>query len=261
MHSAPALSPITADALSAIPGVRHGFFTRAGGVSTGIYAGLNCGLGSSDDPKAVLDNRARAARHLGATDERIQTLHQVHSAAAYVISEHIPREHLPQADGLATNKPGIVIGVLAADCCPVLFADPEAGVVGAAHAGWRGALSGVLKATIATMEGLGGRRERIVAALGPCIGQQNYEVGLDFVEQVLAHDPDNSQFLAKSHMGKSRFDLPGYVEMRLSKLGIRTIERQSPCTYADDGRFYSYRRATHRKEPDYGRQISAIVLR
>ncbi len=260
MPSAPAVSPITADVLSAIPGVRHGFFTRAGGVSSGIYAGLNCGLGSSDEPANVLANRAAAARHLGATDERILTLHQVHSAAAYVISEHIPRQHLPEADGLATNKPGIVIGVLAADCCPVLFADPEAGVIGAAHAGWRGALSGVLKATVATMEGLGGRRNRIVAAIGPCINQQNYEVGPDFVEQVLAHDADNGVFLTRSHIGKSRFDLPGYVAMRLMKLGIQTVERHADCTYADADRFYSYRRATHHREPDYGRQISAIVL-
>ena len=263
------LSPITASSLSAVPGVGHGFFTRAGGMSTGLYRGLNCGLGSKDDPAAILENRARVARALGATDERVLTLYQVHSAAAHVIHEHIPREHLPQADGMATNKPGLVIGVLAADCCPVLFADPEAGVVGAAHAGWRGAVSGVLKATVAAMEGLGARRERIVAALGPCINPHNYEVGPDFIAQLLAHDPDNAAYLATANRddigcvepGKTRFDLPSYVAARLTKLRIASVERQAPCTYADESNFYSYRRATHRDEPDYGRQISAIVLR
>lgn len=256
----PNLAPLMASNLLAVAGIQHGFFTRAGGVSAGLYEGLNCGLGSKDDPALVLENRARVAGTLGAADERVLTLYQVHSATAHVVSEHIPREHLPQADGMATRTPGLVIGVLAADCCPVLFADPAAGVIGAAHAGWRGALSGVLKATVAAMEGLGARRERIVAALGPCISQPNYEVGTDFVEQLLSHDPGNTRFLTKSHLGKSRFDLPGYVEMRLQKLHLKSIERQSPCTYADESRFYSYRRATHRKEADYGRQLSAITL-
>lgn len=255
------LEPITVDALSAIPGIRHGFFTRVGGVSSGIYAGLNCGFGSSDVASDVAENRARVARHLGATDDRVLTLHQVHSSAAHVIREHIPRGHLPEADGLATATPGLVIGVLAADCCPVLFADPEAGVVGAAHAGWRGAVSGVLKSTVAAMEGLGARRERIVAALGPCINQANYEVGADFQATLLDHDPDNAaHFRRHEATGNPHFDLPAYVARRLLQLGLARVERQAPCTYADESKFYSFRRTTHRGEPDYGRQVSAIMV-
>lgn len=255
------LKAIEAASLASLGGIRHGFFTREGGVSQGIYAGLNCGQGSSDDPNHVIENRARVARHLGATDARVLTMHQVHSAAAFVVDGHIPRIHLPQADAAVTRTPGLVIGVLAADCGPVLFADEDAGVIGAAHAGWRGALGGVLKATVAAMEGLGARRERVVAAIGPCINQSSYEVGPEFEKQLLDHDPANVAFFAP--MGESQrahFDLPGYIEARLGKLGLKSVERQTHCTYSDESRFFSFRRATHRSEADYGRQVSAIVL-
>lgn len=255
------LKPIESAALASLNGIRHGFFTREGGVSRGIYAGLNCGQGSKDDAADVLENRTRVARHLGAADARVLTLHQVHSATAFVVDSHIPRQHLPEADAAVTRTSGLVIGVLAADCGPVLFADPEAGVIGAAHAGWRGAVGGVLRATIAAMEGLGARRERIVAAVGPCINQASYEVGPEFEAELLARDPANSRYFRRHEAsGRALFDLPGYIEGRLAALGLKLIERQTQCTYGNESRLFSYRRATHRSEPDYGRQISAIVL-
>lgn len=266
------LEPIESPLLAALPGIRHGFFTRQGGVSDGIYAELNCGPGSADDPAAVRENRARVAQHLlrraaGSTEESraplqdVATVYQIHSADAVAIDALTTPENRPKADGVVTNVPGLVIGILTADCGPVLFADAEAGVVGAAHAGWRGAVGGVLAATVAEMEKLGARRDHIVAAVGPCINQDSYEVGPDFEATLLAGCPDNSRFLARAEPNsKAHFDLPGFIVSQLDKLGIAKIERQSLCTYANELQFFSFRRSTHRSEGDYGRQISAIVV-
>jgi YfiH family protein len=255
------LSPLQADNLSILPGIRHGFFTRQGGISRGLYASLNCGAGSKDDPVAVIENRARVAQHLGSFSDDVQTIYQIHSGTAQVVDKLVPREALPKGDALVTRTRGLVLGILTADCAPVLFADAEAGVVGAAHAGWRGALGGILEATVAAMEGLGADRARIFAALGPTIGAQSYEVGPEFVAAFEAADPDNARFFT---MPKGRttphFDLPGYVMSRLGRLGLKHAERHAPCTYENESMFFSFRRTTHRKEPDYGRQISAIVV-
>lgn len=256
------IAPITARCLSGLPGIRHGFFTRQGGVSEGIYASLNCGHGSADEREAVTENRRRVATALGQREAaQVLTLFQVHSAEALVVDRAIPREALPKADALVTRTPGLVVGALAADCTPVLFADGEAGVVAAAHAGWRGALTGVLEATIAAMEGLGAKRGSIRAAVGPCINQPAYEVGREFEARFLEADPASSRFFRQPQPdGRPHFDLPGFVESRLAAARIGMVERQSPCTFADQARFFSYRRTTRAKEPDYGRQISAIVL-
>lgn len=255
------LSPLQADTLSMLDGIRHGFFTRQGGTSRGLYASLNCGPGSKDDAVAVVENRARVAAHLGSVHDEVQTIYQVHSGDAIAVDRLQEREALPKADGLATRTRGLVIGVLTADCAPVLFADAEAGVVGAAHAGWRGAFGGVLEATVGAMEALGANRARIFAALGPAIGPKSYEVGSDFASQFEAADKSNARFFTIPRGGKSpHFDLPAYVLDRLGQLGLKGIERQSPCTYENELMFFSFRRATHRKEPDYGRQISAIVV-
>ena len=255
------LSPIQADSLSILPGIRHGFFTRQGGVSRGLYASLNCGAGSKDDRVAVIENRSRVAQHLGSFNDDVQTIYQVHSANAIIVEALTPRESLPQADALVTRTRGLVIGILTADCAPVLFADAEAGVVGAAHAGWRGALGGVLDATVRAMEELGADRSRIFAALGPAIGPKSYEVGEDFVAEFAAADSGSARFFNTPRgQSKPHFDLPSYVMDRLGKLGIHHIEQQSPCTYENESMFFSFRRTTHRKEPDYGRQISAIVV-
>jgi polyphenol oxidase len=255
------LSPIQSDSLSMLQGIRHGFFTRQGGASRGLYASLNCGAGSKDDRVAVIENRSRVAQHLGAFNDDVQTIYQVHSARAVAVDALIERESLPQADGLVTRTRGLVIGILTADCAPVLFADADAGVVGAAHAGWRGALGGILEATVATMEELGAERSRIFAALGPTIGPKSYEVGEDFVAEFGAADTGSARFF-NTPRGKSKphFDLPAYVMDRLGKLGIHHTDQQSPCTYENESMFFSFRRTTHRKEPDYGRQISAIVV-
>ncbi|WP_295558083.1 peptidoglycan editing factor PgeF [uncultured Hyphomicrobium sp.] len=255
------LSPLQADSLSILPGIRHGFFTRQGGASRGLYASLNCGAGSKDDPVAVIENRARVAEHLGSFSDDVQTIYQIHSATAHAVDRLVPRESLAQGDGLVTRTRGLVLGILTADCAPVLFADADAGVVGAAHAGWRGALGGVLEATVAAMEGLGADRTRIFAALGPSIGPQSYEVGPEFVAAFEDADRDNGRFFTIPKGRKTpHFDLPAYVMGRLAKLGLRHTERQAPCTYENESMFFSFRRATHRKEPDYGRQISAIVV-
>lgn len=252
--------PILADSLVALDGVRHGFFTRDGGVSSGIYAGLNVGLGSDDDRDAVMENRSRVAKHLGLDGATLTTLHQVHSADALIIDA--PFEGAPpRADALVTKTPGLIIGALAADCTPVLFADPQAMVVAAAHAGWRGAVNGVLQAAVDAMEEIGARRERIVAAIGPTISQANYEVGPEFEAQFLAQSPGNARFFAiPNAKTRAHFDLPGFVEATLGGLGLAHVERQTPCTYDKEQKLFSYRRATHRQEPDYGRQISAIVV-
>lgn len=241
-------------------GIRHGFFTREGGVSEGIYASLNCGLGSRDDREAVRENRARVARRLGADPASLLTVHQIHSPRALIVDAPWPGSP-PEADAIVTGTPGLVVGALAADCAPVLFADAEAKIVAAAHAGWRGALSGVIEATIAAMETLGARRGRIRAAVGPAIGPAAYEVGRDFEGRFLDADAANaSYFAAGKDDDHVQFNLPGYCKNRLKSAGIVHSEVVDLCTYSNESHFFSYRRSVHRKEPDYGRQISAIVV-
>lgn len=253
--------PIVSPRLAALPGIRHGFFTREGGVSGGIYAGLNCGLGSQDDRGHVLENRARVAAALGQPAAPVVTIYQTHSAIAAHIAEPPPLEALPKADGAVTTTRGLVVGALAADCCPVLFADATVRVVAAAHAGWRGAVSGICEATIAKMEAAGARRDRIIAAIGPCIGRDTYEVGPEFEAEFVRLDADNTRFFHRPVPGgRPYFDLPGYVETRLQRQGLAGVENVSVCTYANESRFFSYRRSCHRQETDYGRQISAIVV-
>jgi purine-nucleoside/S-methyl-5'-thioadenosine phosphorylase / adenosine deaminase len=255
------LKPVEAAALARLPNIRHGFFTRDGGVSNGLYAGLNCGPGSADVAANVAENRARVARHLGGRHPDVTTVYQVHSGDAVVLSGPVDPNARPKADAIVTSTPGLVIGVLTADCTPVLFADPEAGIVGAAHAGWRGAVGGVLEATVAEMEKLGARRNRIVAAIGPCINQVSYEVGPDFVATLLESCASNEMFLARNNPEeRAHFDLPGFVAKRLQDCDLGRVERQSPCTYVNESKFFSFRRSQHRSEGDYGRQISAIVV-
>ncbi len=252
--------PLTAPNLDGLAGIRHGFFTREGGVSTGLYAGLNCGLGSKDDRAAVLENRARVARHLGAHEPVVLTPYQVHGAEA-VVAEAPFTGDLPKADAIVTRTPGLAIAILTADCGPVLFADPEAKVVAAAHAGWRGAVAGILESTIARMEELGARRDCIHAAVGPTIGQSAYEVGEDFQQTLLGLDPRNAAFFMRpAPAAKPHFDLPAYISRRLQGVGIATVHGLDTCTNRDESKFFSFRRTTHRQEPDYGRQISAIVV-
>jgi YfiH family protein len=253
-------TPLTADSLAALPGIAHGFFTRHGGVSRGGYASLNCGLGSKDDPAAVRENRARVTAALAARS--LVTAHQVHSAAAVVVEEPWSGAERPRVDAIATATTGLAVGVLTADCAPVLLADPQAGVVAAAHAGWRGAIGGVLEAAITAMETLGARRARIQAAVGPCIGPAAYQVGHEFEQEFLARDPASTRFFARPDGGaaaRPHFDLPGYVLDRLARAGLAP-GRTAPCSFAAEGDFFSYRRSQARKEIDYGRQISAIVL-
>jgi YfiH family protein len=244
--------------LAAFPTIRHAFFTRLGGVSEGIYESLNGGLGSSDDPERVAENRRRMAQNLGVPT--LTSLHQIHSPDAVVVDGPWPGER-PKADGMATATPGLALGITTADCGPLLFADPQGGVVGAAHAGWRGALTGVIEATLTAMEGFGAKRERIVAVLGPTIGQAAYEVGPDFKTRFLDADPASGRFFEPSDRpGHARFDLPGFIAARMGAAGVGTFVDLRLCTYSDEERFYSYRRTTHRGEPDYGRLISAIAL-
>jgi YfiH family protein len=256
----PQLAPIEAPAL-ALPGIRHAFFTRTGGVSTGIYSGLNTGTGSRDSRVAVLENRARAARHLGTAPERLATPYQVHGTeAVHVVAAWAPGAG-PKADAVVTDRPGIAIGVGSADCGPVLFADPQARIVGAAHAGWKGAFTGVLESAVAAMERLGARRERIAAVLGPAISAASYEVGPEFSARFVEADAGNERFFAPSPRdGHAMFDLAGYITARLRAAGVDAVGDVALCTYADADRFFSYRRATHRGEPDYGRLLSAIAL-
>jgi len=255
------LQPIEASCLARLPGIRHGFFTRVGGVSGGLYASLNCGPGSSDDAANVTENRARVAHHLGAGDDSPITLYQVHGATALCVEGPVAAQGRPKADAVVTRTPGLAVAVLTADCAPVLLADPEARVVAAAHAGWRGAVAGIVESAIAEMERQGARRERIRAAIGPTIGQAAYEVGPDFEAELLKGCAGNERFFLRNKANaKAHFDLPGLVEARLIAAGLAEIERQSPCTYENESIFFSFRRSQHRKEADYGRQIAAIVV-
>lgn len=240
-------------------GVPHGFFGRAGGVSVGAVAGLNCGLGSGDEPQAVEANRRLAADAI-LSGAAIASVHQIHSPTAIIIDRAVPREQRPHADALATATPGLLLGIVTADCAPVLLADADAGVVAAAHAGWRGAVAGVTDQAIAAMISLGARIERIAAAVGPCIARASYEVDHVFAERLITDDPGNDRFFADGPAGKPRFDLEAYVVARLAAAGIRRIEAAGLDTYSNEDRFYSFRRATHRGEPNYGRQISLIGL-
>ena len=241
--------------------IRHAFFTRDGGVSEGMFASLNCGFGSGDDPKNVARNRAIAMDRLGLAEDRLVTCYQIHSANVLKVETPWRREESPRADGMVTTVPGIALGVLAADCAPILFADTEAGVIGAAHGGWRGALDGVGEATVAAMEAEGARREHIRAAIGPCIGQESYEVGPEFPPCFAAIDADSGAFFVPAaRRGHFRFDLGGYIAHRLARLGLAAIERAPHDTVADPDRFFSYRRACLTGERDYGRALAAIVL-
>ncbi len=252
---------LRAPSLSALPGVRHAFFTRAGGVSGGVYASLNGGVGSHDAPAKVAENRARMAAALEVKPERFLTAFQIHSPDVVVAQTPWTQSTRPRADAIVTREPGLAIGVSTADCGPLLFADADARVIGAAHAGWRGALTGVLEATLSAMEQLGAERGRVVAAAGPMIRQQNYEVGPDLIDRFMAVDLNNARFFAPAERpGHALFDLAGYVLARLERAGLTQVEDLGLCTYADPEQFYSYRRATHRAEPDYGRHVNAIAL-
>jgi hypothetical protein len=257
MRPVPLLSP----ALSGLPGIAHGFFTREGGVSGGLYASLNGGMGSNDDRAHVLENRRRMAAVLNVGPERFLNVWQVHSPDCVTVTGPFPDAERPKADAMATATPGLALAVATADCGPVLFADPAARVIGAAHAGWRGAIGGVLESTLAAMERLGARRGGIAVALGPMLSQANYEVGQEFVARFVDEAPDNADFFrAAARDGHAMFDLPGYIRRRLGAAGIARIDDLARCTYAEDGLFYSYRRATHRGEADYGRLLAAIAL-
>ncbi len=241
--------------------IRHGFFTRRGGVSDGVYASLNCGFGSSDDPAKVEENRAIAARQLGLPAERLVTCHQVHGTAAITVEHPWRRDANPRADGMVSAVPGIALGVLAADCAPVLFADPEAGIIGAAHGGWRGTLAGIMEATVAAMVAQGAALARIRAGIGPCIAQPSYEVGPEFHATFAAADEGSAGFfMAAAQPGHFLFDLGGYIAHRLTRLGLARIERVPHDTAAEEALFFSYRRACLRGETDYGRGLAAIAL-
>jgi polyphenol oxidase len=243
------------------PGVRHAFFTRRGGASAGVYASLNGGAGSGDAPAAVAENRARMAAALGLPPNRLLIPHQIHSPDVATISAAWAADARPRCDALVTATPGLALGVTGADCGMILFADAEARVVGAAHAGWRGALAGVVEATVAAMVGLGAVPSRVCAALGPCIAQASYEVGPEFVAAFAAADADWARFFIPSASERrSMFDLHGYIAARAARAGVGDFEDADLDSYADEARFFSYRRATHRREPDYGRLVSAIAL-
>lgn len=249
-----------AKTFAALSGIRHGFFGRKGGVSTGIFASLNCGPGSGDDRRAVIENRARVKAALGAA--HLINVHQIHSPNVVTVDAAWTLGEGPEADAMATSVPGIALGILTADCAPVLFADAEARVIGAAHAGWKGAISGVLESTIEAMEALGARRAAIRAAVGPCISQENYEVGPEFRDRFIAADSQTARFFIPSDRPEHfRFALESYVKARLGPMALASVEALGLCTYAADADYFSFRRATHRGEKDYGRQISTILLR
>ena len=249
------LEILTSDALAP---VRHGFFTRRGGASSGVFAGLNCGSGSSDQKEIVAINRGRVAEAMRVPSENLLGVHQVHSPDVITVTE--PFEEKPRADGLVTATPGLALSVLTADCQPVLFADSEARVIGAAHAGWRGARDGILGATVDAMVALGATAANITAVIGPSISQRAYEVGPEFLESFLDEDPDNARYFAQGNGDRLHFDLPSFGLNQLRAAGVGHAEWTRHCTYTDAERFYSYRRATHEKEADYGRLIAAIAL-
>ena len=252
---------ITLPALAGLANISHGFFTRAGGVSVGLYSGLNCGLGSADHPEHVTTNRRRVAEHFGLAPGALVTVNQVHSAVAVTVTEPWARNGSPSADALVTTTPGVALGILTEDCVPVLFADPSAGVIGAAHAGWKGATGGILEATISTMVEAGATPGDIAVAIGPAIQSTSYEVGQDFVDRLVGLDLDYKDFVSPgARTGHHQFDLPAFVEARLRKVGITRISRAADDTLSDEERFFSFRRTTLRGEPDYGRQISVITL-
>ena len=251
---------IEADVLK-LDGIRHGFFTRQGGVSGGIYTSLNIGLGSDDERSSVLENRDRVADQLGIGADRLVSPYQIHSADVITVSAPFAQDADRKADALVTATPGLAIGIATADCGPLLFADTKAGVIGAAHSGWKGAVTGILQNTVAAMEALGATRTNITAVLGPTISQGAYEVGPEFKERFLQEHPDNTRYFKPSERAEHfMFDLPAFITDKLQALGLGTVADLALCTYADEDRFFSYRRTTHRKEPDYGRQISAIAL-
>ena len=253
----PILSPMLA--VAGGKQIRHGFFGRHGGVSEGIYRGLNVGLGSNDDRDAVAENRRRVTNWFDLPVERLATVHQVHSPDVVVVDGSYNGER-PQADAMVTATPGLILGVLSADCGPILFADAQQGVIGAAHAGWKGAVTGVLENTIEAMIALGARRERIVASLGPSISQENYEVGPERVDSLKEMNPDYAAYFSPSPKdGHAFFNLKKLTVDRLANAGVQ-VEDLGLCTYPDEDRFFSFRRTTHRSEPDYGRQISAIAI-
>ncbi len=255
------LNPITTEELGDAPGaVIHGFFTRAGGCSDGIYASLNVGIGSDDEQGNIIENRRRVAEAMGVDEDNLLTVFQVHSPEVVVVKDGWSHDDRPQADAMVTNQPGLAIGVLTADCGPVLFMDAEAQVVGAAHAGWKSATGGVLENTVTKMESLGATRSNIRAMLGPTISADSYEVGPEFVDRLILLDSENEQFFSSSNNADhAMFDLPGYIVKRLRSFGVKA-GWTGECTYKDKDRFFSYRRKTHRDEPDYGRQISVISI-
>jgi hypothetical protein len=256
-----AVPVLVSASLSALDGIRHAYFTRAGGVSDGVYATLNSGVGSNDSAEKVAENRARMAAALNVAPTHLLTAYQVHSPTVVMADRPWSQDQRPRADAIVTKTPALAVGVSTADCGPVLMADAQARVIAAAHAGWRGALTGVLEATIAAMEQAGAERGRIVATLGPTISQANYEVGPELVAQFVADDPANERFfVAAERAGHARFDLPGYIVARLQRASVAKVENLGRCTYAEPDQFYSYRRCTHRGEADYGRHVNAIVL-
>jgi YfiH family protein len=252
---------LQAPVLTGLNGIRHGFFTRSGGVSQGVYATLNGGIGSKDASENIRENRARMAKALGVQPDRFVSAYQIHSPDVVTVEQPWAHDQRPKVDAMVTKTPGIALGISTADCGPVLFADVQARVIGAAHAGWRGAFTGVLEATVTAMEKLGADRSRTVAALGPMIRQPNYEVGPEFVARFRDADGDNMKFFVPSERkDHAMFDLAGYTTMRLERAGIATIEDLKLCTYAEPERFFSYRRMTKLGETDYGRHINAIAL-
>ena len=253
------MSAVEAVRARALEGVAHGFLGRRGGVSTGIHAGLNVGTGSQDDPGVIAENR-RLATEAVLPGAKLVTVFQVHSPDAVTAIAPFDERQRPHADALVTDRPGLALGILTADCAPVLFADAQAGVVGAAHAGWKGAIGGVTDSTLAAMEALGARRERIAAAIGPCIARASYEVDDAFLRRFAEADPANERFFADGRAGHHQFDLEAYVAHRLAAAGVRTVEMLGQDTYAQPDRFFSFRRATHAGESDYGRQISIIGI-
>jgi hypothetical protein len=253
---------LNAKTLAAYSGIAHGFFGRKGGVSKGVYESLNCALGTGDAPEDVAENRRRALATLANGPAALLSPYQAHTARAVTVREPWTNEMRPHADAMVTDRPALALGVVTADCAPVLVADASAGIIGAAHAGWKGALAGIAEATIAAMVGLGAQRKNMTAAIGPCIGQAAYEVGPEFIARFRDADSANTRFFvpgAREHHWQ--FDLGAYVAARLMLAGVASVERLASCTYASDAEFFSYRRATRRKEADFGHQLSAILLR